>query len=937
MNILGISAFYHDAAAALIKDGEVIAAAQEERFTRVKFDPRFPSAAISFCLRQGGIAARDLDCVVFYEKPLPKFERILLSEMATFPKSWRVFREAMIAGFREKLWVKSLIQDKLRLDADRILFVDHHVSHAASAMFCSPFSEAAVLTIDGVGEWTTTAWGRATADWGTGTPNAIHMTQEMRFPHSLGLLYSAFTAWLGFKVNSGEYKVMGMAPYGQPKYLDRLEQLVRLYPDGSFALNLDYFSFHYSLTDSYSRKFLRLFGPAREPEREFFTRMTGDDFRGREKEADENQYYADVAASLQALTERIILKLAHSLHAQTGLKNLVLAGGVALNSVANGRLMRETPFEQVYIQPNAGDAGGAVGAALWAWHVVYGKPRTFVMKHAYWGESYDHTQLERFLNGAGVAYDRSDDEGALIDTLVTALDQQQVIGFFQGRFEWGPRGLGARSILADPRRASMKDLVNSKIKFRELFRPFAPAVPGEDADRYFDLGKASGQDPQRFMLMVTPTRPEREADIPAVVHEHTARLQTVHRGDHPVYYELIKRFGEMTGVPVLLNTSFNLRGEPMVASPADALKTFSNSEIDVLSLGPFVVRKRAEVRKHVVTVPAVPRKEAFDRLVCPSCHGRLAPLNDTAVACTACHREFPLSDGIPLLYWPTDASEIDQISQTVKGFYEENPFPGYEDIDSADVLVAKARRGVFAQLLDDQIPAGASVLEVGCGTGQLSNFLGVRGRTVFGADLCLNSLGLANRFRRANLLGTVQFVQMNLFKPVFADESFDLVISNGVLHHTLDPYGGFQSISKLVRPGGHIVIGLYNRYGRVWTDFRRSLFRMTGNRFQFLDGYLGDPNVDGHKKRIWFADQYLHPHESKHSMDELLRWFDENGFEFMNAIPKPTPFGRMAAFESLFAPTPRGSSTDHTLSEIKLALTGGAEGGFFVMIGRRKA
>ena len=962
MYILGISALYHDSAAALLLDGDLVAAAQEERFTRVKFDARLPAEAIAFCLRQAGITSRDLDAVVFYEKPLPKFERILLSHLSTFPRSWQVFREATIAWFSEKLWIKSLIQDKLQVAPEKILFVDHHLSHAASAMFCSPFDQAAVLTIDGVGEWTTTALGRASADWGNGTSNAIDLDREIRFPHSLGLLYSAFTGWLGFKVNSGEYKVMGMAPYGQPRHLDKIEKVVRVHGDGSFDLNMDYFSFHHSLGDTCSGKFLELFGPARKPESPFFTRTTGDDVRGREAEADTNQYYADVAASVQAVTERIILDAVHQLHRDTGLKNLVMAGGVALNSVANGRVMRETPFEQVYIQPNAGDAGGALGAALYAWHVVYGKPRRFVMRHAYYGEQYDEARIERFLRGRGVCYERPADPERLVERLVDAMIQQKVVGFFQGRFEWGPRALGNRSILADPRRASMKDVVNTKIKFRELFRPFAPVVTSGDASRYFALGKADGQYPQRFMLMVSPAAREREHEIPAVVHKGTGRLQTVYREDHPLYYDLIRRFGDATGVPVLLNTSFNLRGEPIVASPADALNTFSKSDIDLLAVGPFLVTKDAPVRKDAVSFAEVgdevqrsegPKvggaetqgeleipRDALERLACPACKGHMGQVSGadaTTLACTQCGNRFPATDGIPLLYWPTDAAQVDRISEIVKGFYEENPFPGYEDIDSAETLADKARRGVFARLLDDQTPATASVLEVGCGTGQLSNFLGVRGRTVFGADLCLNSLRLARQFRCRNLLRTVHFVQMNLFRPVFEESSFDLVICNGVLHHTDDPPGGFRSIARLVRPGGHIVIGLYNRYGRVWTDLRRGVFRLSGNHLRFLDPYLSDPTVDAHKKRIWFADQYCHPHESKHSMEQLLQWFDQAGFEFTNAIPKPTPLGRMALFEPLFEPHPRGSARQHLLAELKLALTGGAEGGFFVMIGRRRS
>ena len=407
----------------------------------------------------------------------------------------------------------------------------------------------------------------------------------------------------------------------------------------------------------------------------------------------------------------------------------------------------------------------------------------------------------------------------------------------------------------------MKEVVNTKIKFRELFRPFAPVVNAEDAPRYFSLGKTEGQYPQRFMLMVSPADPARAHEIPAVVHMGTARLQTVYREDHPLYHDLIHQFGQATGVPVLLNTSFNLRGEPIVSTPGEAFSTFSKSDIDVLAMGPFLVRKNGSAPKGVAARTPSPAPDGLDRLVCPACRGRVVPggAAPSTLSCAACRREFPIDDGIPLLYWPTDAAEVDRVSEIVKGFYEENPFPGYEDIDSADTLAAKARRGVFAKLLDDQTLPESTVLEVGCGTGQLSNFLGVRGRTVYGADLCLNSLKLARHFRSRNLLHTVHFVQMNLFRPVFADASFDLVISNGVLHHTDDPAGGFRSIARLVRPGGHIVIGLYNRYGRVWTDLRRTLFKLSGNRFRSLDPYLSDPQVDEHKKRIWFADQYMSP------------------------------------------------------------------------------
>ena len=593
MHILGISAFYHDSAAALLRDGDLVAAAQEERFTRVKFDHRFPERAIEYCLREGGIQPGDLDYVVFYEKPLPKFERILMSHLGTFPRALHVFREAMITWFGEKLWLKTVIQSKLSVPADRILFVEHHLSHAASAMFCAPFADAAVLTIDGVGEWTTTALGVASADWGTGRPNRIALTEEIRFPHSLGLLYSAFTAWLGFKVNSGEYKVMGMAPYGTPRYMEKLDRLVQVWEDGSFHLNMEYFTFHHSASQTYGQRFVDLFGPQRVPESPFFTRHTGDDIRGRETEADRNQYYADVAASVQTLTEEILLKMANYLHRKTGLKNLVMAGGVALNSVANGRIMRETPFEHVYIQPNAGDAGGALGAALYAWHILLGKPRRFVMEHAYFGEAHPAGEIRRVLDAQDQRYREYDDPAKLADEVVSALLQGKVVGVSQGRFEWGPRALGNRSILADPRRAEMKEIVNAKIKFREPFRPFAPVVPEETAPAFFEMGKVEGQYPPRFMLVVAPVRDGRGSEIPAVSHMGTGRLQTIRRDWNPLYYEIVERFGRATGVPVLLNTSFNLRAEPIVASPADALGTFRNSGIDVLLLGEFLIRKEA--------------------------------------------------------------------------------------------------------------------------------------------------------------------------------------------------------------------------------------------------------------------------------------------------------------------------------------------------------
>lgn len=595
MNILGISCHYHDAAAALLIDGELVVAAEEERFTRKKHDSSFPRNAISFCLEHARIIATNLDYVVFYEKPLVKFERILQTTLSTYPKSWAFFRESMAAWFDEKLWIKSRLQTEIGVSPEKILFVDHHLSHAASAMFCSPFNEAAVITIDGVGEWTTATIGKATAQWNTHGINRIDLAHELRFPHSLGLLYSAFTAFLGFRVNNGEYKVMGMAAYGQPKYVDEIYRLVNVDEDGGIALNMSYFSFHYSTQHMFNRSFADLFGcPPRRPESIFYCRTThpaGNHPDWSKTVAEQNQKYADIAASIQQVTEEIILRMSRAAYRDSGSKNLVMAGGVALNSVANGRLLREGRFEQIYIQPAAGDAGGALGAALYVYHVVLGKPRKFVMEHAYWGVEYSEAEMASALKEQPFTYEQFDDDDKLTDQVVDTILAGNVIGWFRGRFEWGPRALGNRSIIADPRRAEMKDIINSKIKFREQFRPFAPAILDKNVEEYFHIPNLSQQYPTRFMLTVAGIADDKQDKLQAVCHNGTGRLQNVRRELNPSYYKLIEKFGQATGVPVLLNTSFNLRGEPIVNTPKQALATFAASDLDQLVLGSFLVKK----------------------------------------------------------------------------------------------------------------------------------------------------------------------------------------------------------------------------------------------------------------------------------------------------------------------------------------------------------
>ena len=591
MNILGISCYYHDAAAALLRDGELVAAAEEERFTRVKHDFSFPKAAIQFCLESAGIKGSDLDYVAFFEKPFRKFDRILMTALQTYPRSCKVFRESMITWMIDKLWVGAKISAELGIPKDRVLFCEHHLSHAASAFLCSPFEEAAILTVDGVGEW-------VTGTWGVGRDNGIDLRKQMVFPHSLGLLYSAFTAFLGFEVNEGEYKVMGMAPYGRPRYVDKVWKLIRLSSDGSFSLDMDYFCFHHSADKMFNRRFVKLFGEPRPPKMLFFTAESG--FPSYFGEAPSNyaelctrnQHYADIAASIQRVTEDVLLAMARHIHKETGLKRLCIAGGVGLNSVANNRILRETSFEELFIQPSAGDGGGALGAALWADNVLLGNPRRFRMEHAYWGKSYPMSEIRGFLDENRISYQHIESEERLLDLMVDRLQKGKVIGWFQDRFEWGPRALGNRSILADPRNPQMKDIVNTKIKFREPYRPFAPSVLAECAESYFDLPNAVRHHPARYMLYVVPVRPSKQSALPAITHvDGTGRLQTVFRETNPRYYNLIERFAQATGVPAVLNTSFNLKGEPIVNTAANAFNTFSRSEMDTLVLGDFVIEK----------------------------------------------------------------------------------------------------------------------------------------------------------------------------------------------------------------------------------------------------------------------------------------------------------------------------------------------------------
>ncbi|NQT46683.1 MAG: carbamoyltransferase [Candidatus Omnitrophica bacterium] len=561
MRILGISCFYHDAAAALIVDGEVVAAAQEERFTRKKHDSEFPSNAIAYCLKRAAITVDDLEHIVFYDKPFVKFERILKTYVATWPKSFSSFLKAMPLWIKRKIWTEHIIQKELNYRGE-ILFLEHHLSHAASAFLVSPFKEAAILTVDGVGEW-------ATATCGKGEGNDIKILKEMHFPHSLGLLYTAFTYYLGFRVNSAEYKVMGLAPYGKPIYYDLImEKLVRVKGDGSFKVKMDYFSYDYGLR-MINKRFEKLFGrKTRKPEEPL------------------EVFHKDVAASIQKVTEEIVLKMAHFIHELTGMDNLCMAGGVALNCVANGRVLREGPFKNIFIQPAAGDAGGAVGAAAYVYHTLLGKKRESVMQDVYLGPDFSTDEICGYLEGEDIDFTEHDEDG-LLDKVAGLLNQGAVVGWFQGRMEFGPRALGARSILADPRKPDMKYILNSKIKFREEFRPFAPTVLETECHNIFELER-----PSPFMLLTAQVRKE-APPMPAITHVNgSARIQTVTKEQNRLYHGLIERFRSYTGVGVIVNTSFNLRGEPVVCTPEEAYRCFMRSGIDYLAIGQFVLDKK---------------------------------------------------------------------------------------------------------------------------------------------------------------------------------------------------------------------------------------------------------------------------------------------------------------------------------------------------------
>lgn len=551
----------------------MIAACSEERFSRVKQDASLPLRATRWCLEHAGIGIADVEAVVWYEKPLRKFERILVSQLLGFPWTLDAFRRTALTWLTEKLWVKNALCKELGVDPERLLFSDHHLSHAASALYCSPFERAAVLTVDGVGEWASTVLWQG--GLGQGGPEPLQRLAEVHFPHSLGLVYSTFTAWLGFRVNEGEYKVMGLAAFGEPRFADKVRKVLRPTGDGGFAVDTRYLRYHRSATESYSAAFVELFGEPRFPGAEL------------DPTTPQGRHYADVAASVQLVLEEALLELCRALHARTGLTDLCLAGGVALNVVANRRILAGSPFRRLYVQPASGDAGGALGAALWAWHEVLGGPRGDVGLRPGMGRAWSDEALRGLLDELHIPY--QDTGEALLDRAVEDLLAGRILGWFQGRCEWGPRALGHRSILADPTRAGVQETVNARIKFREAFRPFAPSVAAGAEGRYFDLPPGS-EAPAEWMCVVADVHPDARALLPATTHvDGTARVHVVHPQANPRYHALLERMGQASGHPVLLNTSFNLKGDPIVSTPLHALSTLQASGLDAVYLGPFRV------------------------------------------------------------------------------------------------------------------------------------------------------------------------------------------------------------------------------------------------------------------------------------------------------------------------------------------------------------
>jgi len=794
--VLGLSFYYHDSAAALVIDGKIIAAAAEERFCRRKHTSEFPKRAIEYCLEASGAKSiNDLDAIVFYEKPVKKLVRVIESSLDVWPKSLIAFATQFPKFLKQKVNIHKTIAEQLPGYRGKIYFSEHHLSHAASAFFCSPFERAAILVLDGVGEL-------ETATIGIGENLDIQLKKAIHFPHSVGLLYSALTSYLGFHVNDGEWKVMGLAPYGKPMYVDEFRKLLDVKADGSFALNLKYFAHQYSSRWSANHKaWERLFGfPARTPEAAILP------------------HHQDLAASGQKVIEELILALAAEASRESGgCRNLVIAGGVGLNSVANAAVQRAGLFDDVWIQPAAGDDGAALGAALAVSQQLFKDPRCPGLPSASLGPEYSDDEIAKYLATEEIPHRRLDDKN-LAEEAAALIADGKVLGWFQGRMEFGPRALGARSILADPRRAEMKQTINEKVKFREYFRPFAPAVLSEDLADYFEA-KEGVELP--FMMKVVNVRPEKRSAIPAVVHnDGTARVQTISASDQPAFRRLLGALKAKTGVPIVLNTSFNVRGEPIVCSPEDAYRCFVASGIDALALGNYLITSKDRAPQALDTAGRVSR------------------------------------------------------------FYQQLSFNVFGSAIEAASQISKKNRLKEYPPLHNYLKHNpeSRVLDVGCGAGWFVNtcthFYGVQAT---GIDL--NTAALKQARAVARLTKPADFIQADIYK--FRTEPFDVVNSLGVLHHTPDCLGALSKVMEWVRPGGYLHLGLYHRYGRApFLSHFQKMKEAGASKDELYQEFLRlSPGYsDETHAQSWFRDQVLHPHETQHTYEEISEMLEDSGW-----------------------------------------------------------
>jgi carbamoyltransferase len=888
--ILGLSFFFHESAAAVVCGGKIIAAAAEERFCRRKHTAEFPKLAIEYCLEAAGLKSiNELDAIVFYEKPITKFMRILETLIQTWPLSLTTFTSQLPTFLSTKFNVAGAIANHLPGYQGEILFTEHHLSHAASAFFCSPFEEAAILTVDGVGEWETTTIG-------SGRGREIQLSRALHFPHSVGLLYSALTSYLGFRVNDGEWKVMGLAPYGQPHFREQFRRLVDVRDDGSFRLNMEYFSFHYSSRwTAKERRWQRLFG-----------------FPRRQSKTELAQHHEDLACSGQAVVEEIILGLARAARRNHDCDNLVIAGGVGLNSVANWKIEEQGIFKNVWIQPAAGDDGGALGAALVVAHQTFGDPRTGPLRHAFLGPDVSNAEAEDFLERREVPFQRLSDE-ALVEQTADLIASGKVVGWCRGRMEFGPRALGSRSILADATNPEMKAIINRKIKYREYFRPFAPAVPLEHVHEYFEV--LPGTD-LPFMLKVPLVRPEKRSLIPAVTHEDgSGRVQTMTEDVNPLYYRLMKAMIPRCGAPVILNTSFNIRGEPIVCSSEDAYNCFVNTDIDALVIG-----------NCLVTAKPVQRLSS----------GQGYALSDALEA------EIGRDDGperplaAPLVQEAFHRNGTPEIGKRVLNFYKDLPFNYYSNAADMAAELMKGNRIREYPVLHHNLNQlkKARVLDVGCGAGWFVNSCAhYYGHAAIGVDLNPKALREARAVARF-MTGcqNVQFLEADVFNYE-PDGQFDVVNSLGVLHHTANCHAAIRRVLHWVAAKGFLHLGLYHSYGRQPFLEHFARLRQEGGSDAALYQEFARLNpeiTDSTHLLSWFRDQVLHPHETQHSFEEIYGLLESSGFHV--EATSINHFQAIGSVDTLF----QQEKTYARFSENALYKKGRYFPGFFVVWARRR-